>query len=278
MLPETLTTVARTALAGDRGLTVLTGAGISAESGIPTFRGHEGYWQVGSRNYKPEEIGTLAMFQRDPDEVWRWYLYRRTVCQKARPNRGHQAVVALEKAFGQRFTLITQNVDGLHERAGNSPERTLHVHGSLDYIRCSEACTVEVHPFPEGIGPYGRETELSEADRALLACPRCGALARPHVLWFDESYDEAFYRFETALKVAAHTGLLITVGTSGATNLPNHVLNLVLRSGGKVIDLNVSQNLFGRMATVNGGFALLGRSGELLPELAEALSPLARSA
>jgi NAD-dependent deacetylase len=275
MLPETLSAVAERALTGNRCLTVLTGAGISAESGIPTFRGPEGYWQIGSRNYKPEEIGTLAMFQRDPEEVWRWYLYRRTVCQKARANRGHQAVVALEKAFGDRFMLITQNVDGLHERAGSSPERTLHVHGSLDYIRCSEACTVEMHPFPEGIGAYGRETELSEADRALLICPRCGALARPHVLWFDESYDEAFYRFETALQVAARTGLLITVGTSGATNLPNHVLNLVLRSGGKVIDVNVTQNLFGRMATVNGGFALIGRSGDLLPDLAVALHSLA---
>ncbi len=278
MLPETLSAVAERALAGDRCLTVLTGAGISAESGIPTFRGPEGYWQIGSRNYKPEEIGTLAMFQRDPDEVWRWYLYRRTVCQKARPNRGHQAVVALEAAFGDRFMLITQNVDGLHERAGSSSERTLHVHGSLDYIRCSEACTIEVHPFPEGIGAYGRETELSDADRALLICPHCGALARPHVLWFDESYDEAFYRFETALRVAARTGLLITVGTSGATNLPNHVLNLVLRSGGKVIDLNVAQNLFGRMATVNGGFALIGRSGDVLPTLADTLRLLAQAA
>lgn len=275
MLPDTLISVATRALAGGRGITVLTGAGISAESGIPTFRGPEGYWQVGSRNYKPEDIGTLAMFRREPDEVWRWYLFRRTVCGKARPNRAHLALVALEQAFGDRFTLVTQNVDGLHERAGSGPGRTLHVHGSLDYMRCGEDCTPEIHAFPEGVGAYRRETELADADRALLVCPRCGALARPHVLWFDESYDEAHYRFDTALRVAAGTGLLITVGTSGATNLPNHVLNLVIRSGGKVIDVNVEPNLFGRMATVNGGFSLLGRSGEVLPALVDALVPLA---
>ncbi len=102
-------------------LTVMTGAGISAESGIPTFRGPEGYWTVGSRSYHPQEMATFAMFRRRPDDVWQWYLHRATVCHQAEPNTGHIAIVALETLFGDRFTLITQNVDGLHLRAAIRP-------------------------------------------------------------------------------------------------------------------------------------------------------------
>ena len=97
-------------------IVVLTGAGISAESGIPTFRGHEGYWVVGSRNYMPEEMATQAMFQRHPEQVWRWYLYRFGVCRNAEPNDAHRALVKLEAAYGDRFRLVTQNIDGLHRR------------------------------------------------------------------------------------------------------------------------------------------------------------------
>ncbi|MFH1625115.1 MAG: Sir2 family NAD-dependent protein deacetylase, partial [Pseudomonadota bacterium] len=97
----------------DGNLTVLTGAGISAESGIPTFRGKEGYWTIGSKEYRPEEMATLRMFLQDPFEVWQWYLYRRTVCANAHPNSGHTAIVELERIFRDRFCLITQNVDGL---------------------------------------------------------------------------------------------------------------------------------------------------------------------
>src|SRR5512136_588391 len=93
---------------------VLTGAGISAESGIPTFRGQEGYWVVGSRNYMPTQMATHEMFEQNPDEVWRWYLYRFGVCRDAQPNAGHRAIVVLEEALGDRFTLVTQNIDGLH--------------------------------------------------------------------------------------------------------------------------------------------------------------------
>ena len=109
---------------GDGSLVVLSGAGISAESGIPTFRGKEGYWTVGSTEYHPQEMATFAMFTREPEAIWGWYLYRRTVCHEAGPNAGHQAVVRMEQALGDRFLLITQNVDGLHLRAGNSLERT----------------------------------------------------------------------------------------------------------------------------------------------------------
>ena len=105
----------------------LTGAGISAESGIPTFRGEEGIWVVGSRHHVPQEMATRAMFDARPDEVWRWYLHRFGVCGAAAPNAGHRALVALERALGERFTLVTQNIDGLHRRAGS--RRVLAIHG-----------------------------------------------------------------------------------------------------------------------------------------------------
>jgi NAD-dependent deacetylase len=101
---------------------VLTGAGISADSGIPTFRGKEGYWTIGSKNYHPQELARLSAFRQMPDEVWSWYLYRREICNKAEPNPSHYALVELETlltAAGRKFTLVTQNVDGLHLRAGS---------------------------------------------------------------------------------------------------------------------------------------------------------------
>src|SRR5512138_2460273 len=112
--------------AKDGKVVALTGAGISAESGIPTFRGAEGYWVVGSRNYMPQEMATLEMFERAPEEVWRWYLYRFGICRDASPNAGHAALVSLEDALGDRFTLVTQNIDGLHRRAGSRRVYTIH--------------------------------------------------------------------------------------------------------------------------------------------------------
>ena len=101
---------------------MLTGAGVSAESGIPTFRGREGYWTVGSTEYHPQEMATLQAFEAMPEEVWRWYLYRLGACREAQPNQAHRAIVRLEERLGDRFCLITQNVDGLHLRAGSSPD------------------------------------------------------------------------------------------------------------------------------------------------------------
>src|SRR5512132_2443101 len=133
----------------ERGRVVaLTGAGISAESGIPTFRGSEGYWVVGSRNYMPQEMATHEMFVRAPDEVWRWYLYRFGICKDAAPNAGHHALVELDRALGDRFHLVTQNIDGLHLRAGATPERTSCIHGDAAFVRCVDACTPGKLPMP----------------------------------------------------------------------------------------------------------------------------------
>ena len=262
--------LSETTAAGSR-VAILTGAGISAESGIPTFRGPEGYWTVGSAVYRPEEMATWAMFARQPEEVWRWYLYRLGVCRGAQPNAGHRALVDMERLLGERFTLITQNVDGLHLRAGNSRERTLEIHGNINFMRCAVACDEAVYPVPDAALPAAEGESVRLAD--LPRCPKCGALARPHVLLFDECYNEAHYRFDSALAAAAHTDLLIVVGTSGAANLPNQVARTVFRRGGAIVDVNPNDNPFAELARASGrGFVCRGPAATVLPEIAAALA------
>jgi NAD-dependent deacetylase len=253
-------------------ITVLTGAGISAESGIPTFRGPEGYWTVGSKVYQPQEMATLRMFRKCPFDVWAWYLYRLGICRQAEPNPGHHALVKMESLLGDRFTLITQNVDGLHIRAGNSPARTYQIHGNIDYVRCVEACGPELLRMPGELKTKTKGESLSEHEKQRLHCPTCNGLLRPHVLWFDESYDEHYFRFYSSLKVAQNTRLLVIVGTSGATNLPNQIAWQTAASGGTIIDINIEENPFSRIAarTPEGGFCQ-APSSQVLPQLAEAL-------
>lgn len=250
-------------------ITVLTGAGISAESGIPTFRGPEGYWTVGSREYRPEEMATLAMFTRDPWEVWAWYIYRWTVCKNADPHPGHQAVVKMEKIFKDRFRLVTQNVDGLHLRAGNSPDRTFQIHGNLHFVRCAKGCTADLFPFPQGIPDKGKNQPVTPEEKERLTCPRCGGLTRPHVLWFDECYNEIHFRAESAMAWAAATELLLVVGTAGATNLPMQIGGMISRNPHAILmDINPTDNPFHRLARNHGrGIALDGPAGIHLPEL-----------
>jgi NAD-dependent deacetylase len=253
-------------LTNDGLVTLLTGAGVSAESGIPTFRGPEGYWTIGSRNYQPHEIATYAMFRQNPVEVWKWYLFRRSVCREAEPNPGHVAISEMETLLGDGFRLLTQNVDGLHLRAGNSLARTYQIHGNLNYMRCAKQCLDAIYPIPDTIPDKKRGCRLSDDELALLACPACGALSRPHVLLWDESYDERFYRFESSMRVAAQTALLMVVGTAGATNLPNRVAAEVLKRGKVIIDINVQRNVFSQVALQsNGGVFWQADSAQALP-------------
>lgn len=251
-------------------ITVLTGAGISAESGIPTFRGPEGYWTVGSKVYHPQEMATYQMFQQNPKAVWQWYLYRLKVCMEAQPNEGHMALVKLEQFFGSRFTLITQNVDNLHIRAGQSPERTFQIHGNIFHARCSADCRLADAPLPVNVSGKAKNESLKDAEWRQLHCPNCQSMMRPHVLWFDETYNEKHYHLNSSLAAAHHTNLLIVVGTSGSTNLPNQVVHTVVRNGGLIIDINVESNPFGDLAQqYTGGLMLEGRSSRLLPMLTE---------
>lgn len=256
---------------GAEPILIMTGAGISAESGIPTFRGEEGYWTVGSRNFHPMELATHSAFGQHQREVWRWYLYRRSICRRADPNPAHRALVELERALGDRFRLITQNVDGLHLRAGNSFGRTYQIHGNIDFMRCANRCNPSLHPVPD-IEVADREAILPDEDFARLQCPACAAPTRPHVLWFDECYDETLFFFDSALQAASTCAALIVVGSSGATNLPMHVCTLVAQRGRPIIDVNTDDNVFSRHAEASpGGAALRGTASHWVPQIVEAL-------
>lgn len=251
---------------------VVTGAGISAASGIPTFRGPEGYWTVGAQEYHPQEMATQAMFARLPKEVWRWYLYRFGVCRAAAPNAGHTALASLEAELGDDFWLLTQNVDGLHLRAGNTAARTFEVHGNIDYLRCTERCSEELHPLPERFHGWPKQRALEDEDMSHLRCPKCNALGRPHVLWFDEYYEEGLYRFKSGLRGVAECDLLIYVGCSGAANLPLMAAREASYAGAAIVDVNPNDNPFAQIATqARRGHWTRGKADDALPELVEAL-------
>ena len=263
-----------TRLAASRGLVLfLTGAGVSAESGIPTFRGPEGHWTVGSRNYHPQELATRRAFQRLPMEVWSWYLYRRGVALGAEPNAAHLALARLESALGDDFLLATQNVDGLHLRAGNSPGRTYQIHGNISFMRCWNECSDRVFPIPEGLDRRWRKHRLvTDRELALLHCPVCDRLARPHVLWFDESYNETHYRWHSTIAAAEQATLLIVVGTSGSTTLPITVGQIAARRGLPMLVLNPEPNPFSESIEQTGsGWFLQGTAGELVPAVVDSL-------
>lgn len=253
---------------------VLTGAGISAESGIPTFRGKDGYWTIGSRHYHPQELATLEAFERLPRDVWHWYLFRRGMCQAAQPNLAHTSLVRLEQALPDRVWIVTQNVDGLHLRAGNSHERTLQIHGNIDFMRCTRRCTDTLHPIPDEIGPAERDQPLTDDAYSLLRCPDCGALTRPHVLWFDEFYEEALHASSTAVGLADRADVCIVVGTSGSTNLPLRITSVVASRGRLIVDVNATDGRFSRLAEQTGGHALQGRAGDWVPRLVDVLAPV----
>ena len=276
MEPALANILKKTIQAGNR-LTVLTGAGISAESGIPTFRGPEGYWTVGSKEYHPQEMATWNMFTRAPYEVWKWYLYRMKVCGRAAPNRGHMTLVEMERLFQDRFTLITQNVDNLHLRAGSSPERTFQIHGNIFFMRCADECRETIYPLPAGVKGKSKDQVLTDDEIKLLKCPECGRITRPHVLWFDETYNEVHFKFESSLQAAAQTDLLIIVGTAGATNLPNQVAGLTKRSGGVLVDINIEANPFSRLALSDQkGFFIQESSGKALEGILDIFRKYAR--
>ncbi|NOY90322.1 MAG: RNA polymerase subunit sigma [Deltaproteobacteria bacterium] len=247
----------------------LTGAGISVESGVPTFRGADGYWTVGSTNYRAEELATSRSLAAMPEDVWAWYLYRRGVCHGAKPNVAHQALFDLERTAPDRFLLVTQNVDGLHLRAGSSRERTFEIHGNIDFMRFGDADPVLI---PEDVSldwPKGRR--FGDAERALMT-NEAGELARPHVLFFDECYSERLYRFESSLQAAHECAMLVIVGTTGQTNLPVQMAESAFRQGAIVVVINAEPNPFSEAVERSGeGIFLQGTAGEHVPRVVEAL-------
>ena len=219
---------------------VLTGAGISAESGIPTFRGAGGLW----REFRAEDLATPEAFARDPRLVWEWYDWRRGLIARAEPNAGHRALEELGRRV-KRFTLITQNVDGLHDRAGS--RNVLKVHGDIWMVRCT-AC--------------GRETRDDRVPLPELP-PRCGCggLLRPGVVWFGESLPgNVWLEAERATRQA---GVFLVIGTAAVVYPAAGLVPLAKAAGAKVIEINLDETPYSAQVDCS----LRGRAGELLPEL-----------
>ena len=262
---------------GAGSLLVLTGAGISAESGIPTFRGADGFWTHGSKNHRSTDVATQAMFRRDPTLVWEFYLMRMVRYGQCEPNVAHHALVDLEASLQDRFCLATQNVDGLHVRAGNSLQRTYRIHGDLGFVRCGAHCGLGVVPVPAGlIDAAGDQPEgaITKASRVLdlLRCPRCGDWLRPHVLWFDEFYDERNFRWDSTMAAAEGAALVVVVGTSGATNLPNHVVATARQRGVPLLVIGLDESPFTAAAEqAPVGAFLRGPATQWVPALLEAV-------
>jgi NAD-dependent deacetylase len=210
---------------------VLTGAGVSAESGIPTFRGKDGYW----RNLEPAKLATPEAFASDPQLVWDWYRERRQRIRNARPNAAHEAVARLAQRTDE-FLLVTQNVDDLHARAGIPVQRMVQIHGDIFVTRCSR-CEFE------------RDENDHEQEHGLPKCPKCHALLRPGVVWFGEQLSRnELERVEDFLDVGACDVAIV----AGTTATFGYIIDWALRGsrdGAQLIEVNPEETLLSRFAT-----------------------------
>lgn len=227
-------------LAEARTITVLSGAGISADSGVPTFRGADGLW----RNFRAEDLATPEAFARDPRLVWEWYNWRRELIATKRPNQAHTAVLELERR-SERFWLITQNVDGLHRMAGS--ESLSEIHGNIWMVRCTDCGSIEENrDVPIGMLPI---------------CRHCKGLLRPHIVWFGESlFAEDLSRCEAALRTCE---VLLVIGTSGVVYPAAGFASIAKEAGAFVAEINLEPT----PQTGLVDLSLQGRAKEIVPLL-----------
>lgn len=229
-------------------MVVLTGAGVSSESGVPTFRGEGGLW----REHRAEDLATWEAFERDPELVWRWYDYRRQLIADVAPNAAHEAIAKLEREFG-RLKLVTQNVDGLHARAGSKDP--VELHGNIWKARCVKEGTV---------------IDLDECPLCTLppTCEKCGSLLRPDVVWFGEPLPAEAY--ETSYEAASSCDAMLVVGTSAVLR-PAASLPLVAKHNGAfVVEVNTGYTPISALIDAT----LIGKAGDILPELSERMLDL----
>ena len=225
---------------------MLTGAGVSAESGVPTFReAQQGLWA----QYDPMELATPDAFQRDPELVWRWYRWRRELVLRAETNAGHRALAELQDLV-PRLTLVTQNVDGLHQRAGSRD--VIEFHGTIFANRCFARCN--------------RDRVVDCDDATVPTCPDCGAPARPGVVWFGEGIPEA--ALNAAFAAAADCDVFLSVGTSSIV-YPAAGLGTIANEAG-AMTLEVNPNPTEQSASFTG--TLRNNAAVVLPELVELLA------
>ena len=230
----------RTSLEGAR-IVAFTGAGISSESGIPTFRGAGGLW----RNFSAERLATPEAFASDPRLVWEWYDWRRQIIRKAEPNAGHRALVEIERRAREPFTLVTQNVDGLHDRAGS--QNVVKLHGDIWRVRCV------------GCGAEQRNEQVPM--EPLPPHCSCGALLRPAVVWFGETLPQDAW--DQALAAARRAQVFLVVGTSALVYPAAALVMLARQSGARVAIVNPDRTPADELAD----WILRGPAGEILPRL-----------
>lgn len=232
------------ALDGAQRVAALTGAGVSAESGVPTFRGDKGLW----KGFEPQQLATPGAFSRDPAMVWEWYDWRRGLIAACEPNPGHRALARLEAELAD-FWLITQNVDRLHQKGGS--QRVLEVHGDIWTLRCFEECGYQV---------LEERTGIPELQR----CPDCGAPLRPGVVWFGEGLPEE--TLHQAGLAAATCQVFLVIGTSSVVYPAAGLADLAASRGAQVFEINPDP-----ASRIRGVTVLQGPSGEVLPEVVAAL-------
>jgi NAD-dependent deacetylase len=224
---------------------VLTGAGVSQESGLRTFRDAQaGLWA----QYKPEDLATPSAFARDPKLVWDWYAHRREAVRGVQPNAGHYALVEMEKNIAE-FTLITQNVDGLHYMAGS--KSILELHGNILNVRCSE-CGAFAETWSDDLEVVPR-------------CEKCNGLLRPDVVWFEESLPRE--QLEAAVDAARTCQVFFSIGTSGVVHPAAALAHAARNEGSVVVEINAEPTPL----TPRVDFAFHGKSGEILPALVKAV-------
>jgi len=224
-----------------RRVVVMTGAGVSAESRIPTFRdAMTGLWA----RYRPEDLATPRAFARNPKLVWDWYQWRRQLVSDAEPNPGHRALAEMESLFDE-MTLITQNVDGLHARAGSS--RPLELHGNIHRVKCSYEHRVVDDWSVDGDGPP--------------PCPFCGEHLRPDVVWFGEPLSNRV--LEASVAAARDCDVFFSVGTSAVVEPAASLIFYAMNTGAITVEINPQPTAQAGMVT----HAIAGKSGEVLPRL-----------
>ncbi len=226
---------------------VLTGAGVSAESGVPTFReAQTGLWA----KYRPEELATPGAFRADPQKVWAWYQWRRELIAGVAPNPGHEALAAMEaklRSQGASFTLITQNVDGLHQQAGS--ENIIELHGDITRTTCSQCgAVVERWEQPETPPPH---------------CPHCDSLLRPDVVWFGENLPLG--ALDAALEAARESDVFFSIGTSAVVQPAASLPILALEAGALVVEINPDRTPISDRVQHH----FQGEAGRILPKLVE---------
>lgn len=234
-----------TLLRGGPRLVALTGAGVSQESGLRTFRDAQtGLWA----QYKPNELASPEAFARDPKLIWDWYAWRREAVKGVRPNAGHYALVEMEKRV-PHFTLITQNVDGLHRMAGS--QHVLELHGNIQRVRCADCYTF---------------TEIWDDDsESVPRCTACGGLLRPDVVWFGEALPRD--QLEAAVEAARSCEVFFSIGTSGVVQPAASLAFAAHNRGAAVVEINAEPTPL----TSKADYALHGKSGEILPGLVKAV-------